>query len=62
MSERQTQVLELIAVGHIRTDIARTLGISKNTLCTYIQRLFAALGADNAPHAVYLAMRTGFIK
>jgi DNA-binding NarL/FixJ family response regulator len=61
VSERDRQVLRLLAEGCDTGEIARSLAYSEPTIKNAIQRLFEQLNAKNRPHAVALALRAGII-
>jgi DNA-binding NarL/FixJ family response regulator len=61
VSERDREVLRLLAEGCDTGEIARTLAYSEPTIKNVIQRLFEQLKAKNRPHAVALALRSGII-
>ncbi|MEM9837810.1 MAG: response regulator transcription factor [Pseudomonadota bacterium] len=52
LSERERRVLELIADGQSNKEIARTLGISPNTVKTHLSRLFSKLDVSKRTLAV----------
>ena len=47
LSEREEQVLRQISQGLTHHQIATRLGISRNTVDTYVKRIRAKLGAGN---------------
>ena len=61
VSERDREVLRLLAEGCDTSEIARHLAYSEPTIKNVIQRLFEQLKAKNRPHAVALALRAGII-
>ncbi len=61
VSERDREVLRLLADGCDTAEIARALAYSEQTIKNVIQRLFEQLKAKNRPHAVALALRDGII-
>lgn len=52
ISARELEVLEQLAGGAPNKAIARTLGISPNTVKTHVARLFEKLGAANRTEAI----------
>jgi DNA-binding NarL/FixJ family response regulator len=54
LSEREADVMELIAQGAANGEIARQLFISEKTVKNHINRIFAKLHANNRGHAVSL--------
>jgi DNA-binding NarL/FixJ family response regulator len=61
VSERDREVLRLLADGCDTGEIARTLAYSEPTIKNVIQRLFEQLKARNRPHLVALALRYAII-
>jgi DNA-binding NarL/FixJ family response regulator len=61
VSDRDREVLRLLAEGCDTGEIARTLAYSEPTIKNVIQRLFELLKAKNRPHVVALALRAGII-
>lgn len=61
VSDRDREVLRLLAEGCDTSEIARQLAYSEPTIKNAIQRLFDLLKAKNRPHAVALALRSGII-
>lgn len=52
LTPRERDILRLIADGHANKQIARTLGISINTVRTHLHNVFLKLGAANRAEAV----------
>ncbi|MEV6111997.1 LuxR C-terminal-related transcriptional regulator [Streptomyces sp. NPDC052109] len=61
LTRRQRQILELVARGRTNPEIARALGLARNTVKTYWQRALAELGARNRVEAVSRAREAGLI-
>jgi DNA-binding CsgD family transcriptional regulator len=61
LSERQLDVLRLVAVGANAAQIASELSISEATVRTHVKNILARLGARNRAHAVALAMTQGLL-
>lgn len=59
LTERERQVLRLLAEGQRTREIADTLGISAKTVETYRARIMLKLGIDNLPGLVRFAIRAG---
>lgn len=57
LTDRQLQVLYLIAAGYTDRQIASVLQIKVTSVHTHVIRVRAALGALNRAHAVFLAYR-----
>ncbi len=56
LSERETQVLMLVAAGYENKQVARRLGLSRLTVRNYMRDACVKLGATNRTHAVVLAI------
>ena len=61
ITDGQAVVLALMAEGMTAAQIARTLVISRSTVYARRHEAYQLLGANDAPHAVALAIRHGFI-
>lgn len=61
LTDRQVEVLRLLAAGAANKQIARLLGISPYTVKTHVAQLLMVLGASNRTQAVDLARRKGLI-
>jgi len=59
LSEREVEVLRLLAEGKRTREIADILGISAKTIETYRSRIMLKLGIDNLPGLVKFAIRAG---
>lgn len=44
LTDRQSDIIKLIAAGYTDKELARQLGISSGTLRTYLDRLFRRFG------------------
>jgi DNA-binding CsgD family transcriptional regulator len=58
LSDREREVLTLIATGRTGPAIAHTLNISPATVETHVRHCMEKLGAKNRPHAIALALYT----
>jgi PAS domain S-box-containing protein len=56
LSEREREVLTLIAVGETGLAISEALSISPATVETHVRHCMEKLGAKNRPHAIALAL------
>lgn len=61
LSERETQVLELIAAGYSNADIARKLFIAHGTVKRHINNIYGRLGASSRTQAVAISRRLGLL-
>ena len=57
LTERELEVLDLLAEGRSQRDIADRLSIARRTAETHIERVRVKLGARDRAHAVALAYR-----
>ncbi|MEY9908119.1 DNA-binding CsgD family transcriptional regulator [Catenulispora sp. MAP12-49] len=59
LTPREVEVLSLVAAGRGRDEISRRLGMAPDTVASHMSRIYRALGARNAAHAVALAHGCG---
>lgn len=59
LSEREAQVLALLAQGHTNQEVARRLHIGEKTVATYRARLMAKLGLQSRADLVRYAVEMG---
>ncbi len=52
LTERQRQVLDLLAAGHTNGQIARRLGVSEGTIRTHLEHIYRRLGVTSRTAAV----------
>jgi two-component system, NarL family, response regulator LiaR len=62
MSDREKQVLSLVAEGLINRDIATRLGLSENTIKYHLKNIMQKLHLRNRAQAVAYAMQSGLLK
>jgi DNA-binding NarL/FixJ family response regulator len=62
LSEREIEVLSLIAAGESNKVVAANLRISEETVKSHVRSILAKLGASDRTHAVTLALRRGIIQ
>ena len=61
LSEREAQVLALVAQGHSNRSIAEQLFVSEATVKTHLLHTFGKLGVSDRTRAVTLAMELGLL-
>ena len=61
LTQRETEVLRLIARGLSNTEISNTLVIAEQTTKTYVGRILAKLNLRDRAQAVVVAYETGLI-
>jgi HD-GYP domain-containing protein (c-di-GMP phosphodiesterase class II) len=61
LTPREVEVLTLIARGATTADVARTLGISRKTAGTHIERIYMKSGASSRATATLFALRVGLL-
>lgn len=59
LTQRQYEVLQLMARGKTNKDISRQLGISENTIKVHVTAILKVLGVSNRTQAVLVAQRLG---
>jgi two-component system NarL family response regulator len=61
LTQRQRQILQLLANGESTTAASRELDLSEETVKTHMKNALARLGAKNRTHAVAIALRESLI-
>jgi DNA-binding NarL/FixJ family response regulator len=61
LSEREHEVLRLVAKGYTFPEIARLLGISAHSVMTYVKRCYHKLQVNSKTEAVYEARKLGLL-
>ena len=61
LSDREREVLQLVASGLANKEVARALFISEGTVKTHLVHIFGKLGADSRTEAVAAARAHGLI-
>ncbi len=59
LSDREMEILSLIAHGYVNKQIARRLGIACGTVDTHITRVLLRLGARTRAEAVHICAKRG---
>jgi DNA-binding NarL/FixJ family response regulator len=62
LTERELEVLQLLAFGHTNRDIGQKLFISPDTVKTHLEHIFQKLGANDRTAAVAEALRRRLIE
>lgn len=62
LSEREVEVLKLLAKGQAKKEIADSLSIAYDTVDSHVRRIYRKLDVRNAPAAVTAAFRAGLLK
>ena len=61
LSEREIEVLKLIATGTSNKIIASQLSLAETTIKTHVQNILLKLDANDRTHAVTIALKRGYI-
>ncbi len=61
LTERETEVLGLVARGHTTLEIAHKLGISKFTVADYVKQVYRKLNVSSRAEAALEAVRRGLV-
>jgi DNA-binding NarL/FixJ family response regulator len=62
LSARERDVLQTVAQGQSNKRVARTLGITEETVKTHMARVLAKLKANDRTHAALIAVKRGIIE
>lgn len=62
LTERELEILELIAKGMSNAEAARALGLSPGTVRTHLEHIYAKLEVSNRTEAVTQGIRRGLIE
>ncbi|PID54732.1 MAG: DNA-binding response regulator [Micrococcales bacterium] len=62
MSQREVEVLQLVADGHSNRDVGEQLGLSALTVKSHLARIARKLGTGDRAEMVMLALRAGVIR
>jgi DNA-binding NarL/FixJ family response regulator len=61
LSQREIEVLTLVAAGNSNREIGARLSITEETAKAHVKRIIAKLGANDRTHAVTLALARGML-
>ena len=61
LSDREIEVLKLIATGTSNKIIASQLSLAETTIKTHVQNILLKLDANDRTHAVTIAIKRGYI-
>lgn len=61
LTERETEVLRLLARGQSNKEIARNLQVAEDTVKTHVRHILVKLGVQSRTQAVLAAMRLGLV-
>jgi two-component system, NarL family, response regulator LiaR len=61
LTERETEVLRLLAQGYSNKQIARNLNNTEKTIKTHVSRILSKLGVQSRTQATLYAIRTGLV-
>lgn len=61
LTEREEEVLRLMATGLSNPEIAQSLMVSLETVKTHVGNVLTKLGAQNRTHAVVIAYESGLV-
>jgi DNA-binding NarL/FixJ family response regulator len=62
LSEREREILQLLAEGYHTEEVARRIGLSVETVKSDTKRVISKLQADTRTHAVAIALRQAMIE
>src|SRR5262245_40611060 len=62
ISDREREILRLVATGATNQQIAQQLNISTNTVKVHLRNIFSKIGAASRTEATLYAVRTGLVR
>ena len=61
LTERETEVLQLLASGKANKEISQVLNIGEQTVKTHVSHILDKLGVPSRTQAALFAIRTGLV-
>lgn len=61
LTERETEVLRLLAQGQANKEIARSLNIAEKTVKVHVSNILSKLGVQSRTQATLYAIRVGLV-
>jgi DNA-binding NarL/FixJ family response regulator len=61
LTERETEILRLLARGLANKEMARELGVTEQTVKTHVSRVLGKLGLQSRTQAALHAVKTGLV-
>jgi len=61
LTEREREILQMVATGVTNRQIAYRLGISVNTVKVHLRNIFTKIGAESRTEATVIAVRQGWV-
>ena len=62
MTERELEILKLIAQGNANKEIAAQLGVREDTVKSHVGNILEKLDANDRTHAVTIGLKRGIIE
>jgi DNA-binding NarL/FixJ family response regulator len=62
LSEREIEVLRLIAAGNANKELAAQLGLAEDTVKRHVTNILSKLRANDRTHAVTIGLKRGIIE
>ena len=62
LTERETEILQLLAEGRVKKEIAADLNISAHTVSNHVRHIYEKLKVPNAPAAITWGFNSGILR